>query len=1067
MMLHFPLLLFIPFFELIVGEVYYITPSLSLSCPEQPCLTLSQFVTDSRNSLGSNVTLLFLPGNHDLQSELLVINITEVHMFSHSDFPKQMINISCRQFARLLFENVYLVHMSHLSFTGCGGNEVKLVSHFILTDSSFIGQGNISGTALEIVQTTASIIKSSFTFNSHGSYRGPIGLLHSLRIQYPASRHSVYALVGGALIVAQSNVNITDSIFEENTAEVGGAIFSEGYSDITVSNCTFKGNRASYPHKLCFGGAIYSESSPDISTHTSLSPITHLVIANAEFINNTACNEGGAIVAFHISMDIQKCKLIQNSAHSGGAVMVEDATLTIYDSQFEYNMAESKKGETILAGGKTIINNTVSHLDRSTAEQGGVLFATRQSNVIITDSEFNNNIAQTAGGVAGVTIACNVSIIGCQFSNNTAAAEEGGVLAVDAHSVMTIHDSEFYNNTAHFTAGAISIYHNSYLIIVDSLFYQSRAQEGAVLLLAQHSLAIINGSNFYKNTAFNFGGAFFVAYGCTIRVDGCQFVTNRAGVAGGVAFAQEQSNVTIVHSVLFNSTAQSGGVLNTFDGCIVVVEGSQFSYCEVSEFGGVFSTVDFSKLLVRESIFDSNTANSTGGIIFVSNGSSAHIDRCHFNGNKARVGGIAAAQEHSTMTIVNSVIFNTTATIGGVVTTRKSCITTVKGSQFRYCKALFSGGVFGVLFSSKLYLQRSTFDSNTAKSAGGVMFVADDSFVYINGSQFYSNEAKSGGVAAAQKQSNVTIRESVVFNTTAHFGGGVASTIDGSILIVEGSQFSWCESLGVGGVFTIGYSKLYIQGSMFENNTASSDGGVVFVENNSFVLINGSQFIGNNAKIGGVVQIQTQSNADFCDSEFNENSAQLTGGAVSVSLKGELLLKKTQFNNNIALFGGAVSTNGTSRAAIQDSTFIGNMAPTYGGTLLLASGSGTTISNSQISNSYAGLGIVFMWASEVYFMGDIKFSDNVGSVYTVNCQLYFGGNISFVYSTANHFKDSEVYRTPHGAITAFQCIIIFEIEGVINIRNNKAENGGGIYATSSILHVFKDLTIVNNTAKDN
>ena len=49
---------------------YYITPSLNVHCPEDPCLTLTQFAADSRISYEANLSLSFLPGNHSLDRKL-------------------------------------------------------------------------------------------------------------------------------------------------------------------------------------------------------------------------------------------------------------------------------------------------------------------------------------------------------------------------------------------------------------------------------------------------------------------------------------------------------------------------------------------------------------------------------------------------------------------------------------------------------------------------------------------------------------------------------------------------------------------------------------------------------------------------------------------------------------------------------------------------------------------------------------------------------------------------------------------------------------------------------------
>ena len=95
---------------------------------------------------------------------------------------------------------------------------------------TFRGQGN-SGTALalQLIETTAQITYCTFSSNRYGHTR-----LFSVYYGYHYSQQ-----FGGAIIVTHSNVNIRQSIFENNGAEYldyGGAIilFAEQQSVITM-----------------------------------------------------------------------------------------------------------------------------------------------------------------------------------------------------------------------------------------------------------------------------------------------------------------------------------------------------------------------------------------------------------------------------------------------------------------------------------------------------------------------------------------------------------------------------------------------------------------------------------------------------------------------------------------------------------------------------------------------------------------------------------------------------------------------------------------------------------------
>ena len=120
------------------SETHYITLSPSDLCPvEVPCLTLSQFVDNSSNHLNHSTSfnLVFQPGNHILDSE---ISITAVSNFSMlSSFLNA--TIMCNNSGRFVFNSIYVVHVSNLTFVGCTGNRVELVTRFLLEDSNFIG----------------------------------------------------------------------------------------------------------------------------------------------------------------------------------------------------------------------------------------------------------------------------------------------------------------------------------------------------------------------------------------------------------------------------------------------------------------------------------------------------------------------------------------------------------------------------------------------------------------------------------------------------------------------------------------------------------------------------------------------------------------------------------------------------------------------------------------------------------------------------------------------------------------------------------------------------------------
>ena len=150
---------------------YYITTSLNADCPGNPCLTLAQFAAGSTSYLGNetNTSLSFLPGNHSLDRELSLSHTDNFSMtkdiggngtvFVECDGQSGRFNISETTFATI----------KDLHFIGCGGNKVSQVEQFIVEDTIFQGtKGRDTALVLNEV-TAASITRSSFLSNMHGS----------------------------------------------------------------------------------------------------------------------------------------------------------------------------------------------------------------------------------------------------------------------------------------------------------------------------------------------------------------------------------------------------------------------------------------------------------------------------------------------------------------------------------------------------------------------------------------------------------------------------------------------------------------------------------------------------------------------------------------------------------------------------------------------------------------------------------------------------------------------------------------------------------------------------------
>ena len=243
------------------SAVYIVSESSLSTCDREPCITLLELAMSSNISSNTKQQLfIFIPGYHILETNISIFSTMEVSMISmtSNEHLVSQARITCQHNSGFTFENIGHVVIGNLTFIGCGNNKILLCDQLTVEGSTFIGR-NGSGSALEVIRTSAYIVNSSFISNRGGSYRGPI------KEPFNLTSLSVFAFVGGTMISNQSDIIIVNSLFEGNCAEMGGAIFLTGDSNLTVTT-TFLVNNSVERHNYsvlsyyALGGALFSES---------------------------------------------------------------------------------------------------------------------------------------------------------------------------------------------------------------------------------------------------------------------------------------------------------------------------------------------------------------------------------------------------------------------------------------------------------------------------------------------------------------------------------------------------------------------------------------------------------------------------------------------------------------------------------------------------------------------------------------------------------------------------------------------------------------------------------------
>ena len=614
------------------SEVYYITTKTSDHCTMQPCLTLSQFAANL-----SHYLLFFLPGTHYLSKVNLTLTNVENFMMKSRSSTAQL---KCTNDSSMHFSQSQRIHITNLEFIGCGDNQVKHVKEFLVDNAKFKGQEN-SGTALDLIGTTAQIVNSTFVSNRKGSYRQFAVFLP----WYNGGTRDGF--IGGTIIATNgTNIHISQSKFENNSADYGAAIFADNSIINITGNVSFINNAAND-----YGGVLYSNRSA-------------VTTINASTFNNNLADKGGVLWSFNSTVTIATSEFHDNS---GGVLTSINSSISIEASEFR---------------------NTL----------GGVLYSDQWSTITIEASEFNSNTA-FAGGVLCLTIS-NITIEESEFDGNS-ASDSGGVLYSES-STITAGDCKFTNNSS--PIGAViyprstKIYYHHYFLIDNNL-----ADDYAVIYLGGSEFRGYNSGNFSFLKNF---GSLLVAFNSNMSFSGyAEFENNQPSRTTTGAF-QEGGAITLFYSnIYFNgqcnlqhNRAENGGAIHSTDTKLYVNGNVSIAHNNATRNGGgvYLSTSELN--CQQESTFvlyNNSAAYKGGGLHAVSSSikaiykveffdeyncrvSSCYIGtRINFTNNTVKLGGGLSLEANAKLNIqkyydsvndFNTVIFTgNSAHYGGAV----------------------------------------------------------------------------------------------------------------------------------------------------------------------------------------------------------------------------------------------------------------------------------------------------------------------------------------------------------------------------------------------------------------
>ena len=452
--------------------------------------------------------------------------------------------------------------------------------------------------------------------------------------------------IGAGLYLLGVKLKVNDSIFYNNQAEYGAAIFADS-SDITIDGTNFTSN-AGVTHM--YSGAISMSGD-----HSNLTVMSSIFVANTasygaaitcsdfwnmNIVNSSFINNGNSPVwtSRGRNLLITNSTFYNNYGGENGALSDRGTSnYTITDCSFISNRASNGKGGAISKFDTDMTIRRSMFSGNSASQNGGAIYTS--GTLLAESTNFTNNVAMNHGGAIDAQArdgyTTQIYLINCQIINNAATLASGGALHLNGdNSAIYIDRTQFVGNTADNSGSGGAIHHEGQYTNISvraSSFYDNSATSCGVLDVdnTNHRSVKFTSSTFSSNraTGNSEGGGVICIRSATISLTSCTFTNNHAALNAGV-FNVEDSVITIDRCSFVNNSANvSGGVAysNVYP-TVYSVRLSTFLNNSAERDGGAFYMgMIRSQVNIERSSFGSNSAKNRGGMIAI-NGSQLIID---------------------------------------------------------------------------------------------------------------------------------------------------------------------------------------------------------------------------------------------------------------------------------------------------------------------------------------------------------------------------------------------------------------------------------------------------------
>ena len=801
---------------------------------------------------------------------------------------------------------------------------------------------------------------------------------------------------------------ISNSHIANNRAVCGGAVWASNYTHLEVINTTFQMNEALQ------GGAIMLQNN------------TRLVLRNSKLLSNQAnwvkrrqdVAVYSSIASPSLQMYLKQARFqfrFSDDFGTGGAIVGKTkCEITIHNSAFVDNSAETSGGALFLVRAKTVIRNS-TFLHNLATKLGGVLLLHDQDNTGNINYQ-RTKMKNEATGFTGKW--CTLDIQDTVFKTNQ--AKEGGCVLGYGNITVNIENSQFLSNGGT-EGGAVNIHHSKasqtrYIRVASSVFSKNLAVKGGAIMLHHYTNASMENCTFLQNSAFH-GAAVYAFINVTVQVEVCVFSKNNGKgraitvpdsiedltAAGGTLAIHDHSRLHVFDSIFRNNTSELGtGTVTLYRYVTAVVERCSF-HGNAARWGGALFAMSHVNVYITQAIFSKNMAQFTGGAFDGGPNVNFCVSATTFSGNYAVQGAGVNVQKKSTFHLVDCIFKGQNSSmLGGGLVLDSNASGNISNCLFIDNIAGLKGGGMFAGYKSKCEILNSTFKSNTA-DLGGALYMESEVKLTVSNNYFTENRAKShGGSMYGRDFVQTELQNNTFYNNSAVDGGALWLKVP-SVLTVRNTNFTGNQALSSGGAllmetdvkFTFVPNHLGQNGAQHEGvfaqkdttnsptrqltltlRTTESQGGVI---SGCHLSMDRCLLTGNRANRGGALEVKN-CKLKISNSKLNKNEAYSYGGALYLRDDASWNVSHSQLSQNKAHIGGAIYSKNNVTLIVSDVNFRRNIAYFHGSSIVGETNIYITIILATFKENSDAIGNIYMSGGGRFEVSNGTFVNNEGTV---------------------------------------------------------------------------------------